>query len=78
MKTKAGLRKYFPLFFVGGVFLTVIVLSVYFNFPQIITILLLMVLGLILGSMALWTHANNRADGSEWWHDDNASGWRGY
>jgi hypothetical protein len=78
MKTKTGWKKHLPLIFVGGMLPTVIILSIYFDFPQTVTILLLIVLGLTFGSMALWSYANRKADGSEWWQDDNASGWRGY
>lgn len=41
-------------------------------------IIFVMVAGLILGTMLLWQYANHHADGSEWWQDDSASGWRGY
>ena len=78
MKSKGRLKKYFPLILVGGVIPTLIILSIIFDFPQIVTIPLLIILDLIFGSMALWTYANRNADGSEWWHDDSASGWRGY
>jgi ABC-type transport system involved in cytochrome bd biosynthesis fused ATPase/permease subunit len=78
MKTKTGWKKHLPLIFVGGLVPTVIVLSIFYDFPQTVTILLLIVLGLIFGSMALWSYANRDADGSEWWQDNDASGWRGY
>ncbi len=26
----------------------------------------------------IWLHATDHADGSEWWQDDDSSGWRGY
>lgn len=78
MKTKTRWKKYWPLILVGGMIPAVVVLSIYFDFPQTVTILLLIILGLIFGSMALWSYANRDANGSEWWQDDNASGWRGY
>jgi len=78
MKSKGQWKKYLPLILVGGMIPTLIVLSIYFDFPQIVTIPLLIILGLIFGSMALWAYANRNADGSEWWQDDSASGWRGY
>jgi hypothetical protein len=78
MKTKTAWKKHLPLIVVGGLVPTVIVLSIYFDIPQIVMIPLLIILGLIFGSMALWAFANRNANGSEWWQDDNASGWRGY
>ena len=39
---------------------------------------LLVIAGFLGSAAALWRRANERADGSEWWQDDEASGWRGY
>ncbi len=78
MKMKIRRKRYLPLILVGAAIPVLIVLSLLFHFPKAAVITSLIVLGIIFGSMALWTHANERADGSEWWQDDNASGWRGY
>jgi hypothetical protein len=34
------------------------------------------VLILLLLAGVLWHNANQRADGDEWWQDDDPSGWR--
>jgi len=78
MKLKTQWKKYLPLILVGGMIPTAIILSSYFAWPQAVSIPLVIVLSLIFASMALWAHANRKADGSEWWQDDSASGWRGY
>lgn len=78
MKSTTGLRKHIGLVLVSGVIPTIIILGCYFELSQTAVIPLVVVLILILGSMALWTYANRQADSSEWWQDDNASGWRGY
>lgn len=78
MKSKIRRKGYMPLILVGGAIPVLIVLSLLFHFPEAAVIIALIVLGIVFGSMAIWIHANNNADGSEWWHDDSASGWRGY
>lgn len=39
---------------------------------------LLVIAGFLGSAAALWRRANAQADGSEWWQDEEASGWRGY
>jgi undecaprenyl pyrophosphate phosphatase UppP len=56
----------------------VIIAGILFHLSQSLIIPLVVILALILGSVAIWAHANKSADGSEWWQDDDASGWRGY
>jgi hypothetical protein len=71
-------KRHLPLIFVGGAIPVTIILSALFNVPEVVPIALVIILGITFGSMALWTYANRNADGSEWWQDDSASGWRGY
>jgi ABC-type transport system involved in cytochrome bd biosynthesis fused ATPase/permease subunit len=78
MNTINRKRKLLPLILVGGAIPTLIVLAVVFELPQAAVIALLIILIIVFFSMALWSHANRNADGSEWWQDDSASGWRGY
>ena len=78
MKLKAGRKKHIPLILIGGSIPTTIILSSYFELPKTAVIPLVVILSLIFGAMALWAYANREADGSEWWQDDSASGWRGY
>lgn len=78
MKTKNRVKRHLLLILIGGAIPVSVVLSAYFEIPQVITIPLLIILGIAFCTMALWTFANRKTDGSEWWHDDNASGWRGY
>ena len=56
----------------------VILFAVIFHLSQSVIVPLVVVLGLVLGAVALWARANKNADGSEWWQDDESSGWRGY
>jgi hypothetical protein len=78
MKSATGQKKYVPLVLIGGVILTAIILSDYFELSKAVVIPLIIVLSLIFGAMVLWAYANRQVDGSEWWQDDSASGWRGY
>jgi hypothetical protein len=48
-----------------------------FGIPATAVVRLVVLLALLVGTMALWAFANRRVDGSEWWQDDSASGWRG-
>jgi hypothetical protein len=56
----------------------VILSGIIFHLSQSFIIPLVVILALLLGSVGIWAHANKGADGSEWWQDDDASGWRGY
>jgi hypothetical protein len=78
MKIKARWKKYLPSLLVGGLIPAAIILSSYFAWPKALSIPLVIVLSLIFASMVLWSYANRETDGSEWWQDDSASGWRGY
>lgn len=78
MKIKALWEKYRALAAVGSMIPLILLLGRYFDWPRSIGIALVVVLGFIFASMALWHYANRRADGSEWWQDESASGWRGY
>ncbi|MFZ0548836.1 MAG: hypothetical protein WAM60_25525, partial [Candidatus Promineifilaceae bacterium] len=78
MKLKTGFKRYGLLILVGGAIPLLLLLSMILHFPQAVTIAVLIILSLAFCSMALWRYANKDADGSEWWQDDSASGWRGY
>ena len=78
MKQIASKKTHLLNVLTGGAIPVVLILNSYFGLPDELTIALLIFLSLIFGSMALWAYANGRADGSEWWQDDSASGWRGY
>jgi uncharacterized membrane protein YdjX (TVP38/TMEM64 family) len=78
MKTKVWWKKYFSLILVGGAIPTVIILSSYFEISKKASIPIVIILALVFASMALWAYSNRKADGSEWWQDESASGWRGY
>lgn len=78
MQRIAQWKKHWLLGVVGGAIPAVLILGSYFHLSQILLIPLIVVLSLVFTSMALWSYANQKADGSEWWQDDSASGWRGY
>jgi hypothetical protein len=78
MKSKVWWKKSLPLIVLGGAIPTILILGSYFDAPSKFTIPVVVILGLLFASMTLWAFANRRADGSEWWQDDDASGWRGY
>ena len=65
MKVNIRRKKYIPLILVGGAIPVLIVLNFFYHFPQAAVIAAVIVLGLVLGSMALWIHAKEQADGSE-------------
>jgi len=78
MKPKTRQKTPFLLVLFGGAIPVTLILSSYYNLPEAFTVLALVLLSLLFGSMALWVFANRNANGSEWWQDDSASGWRGY
>ena len=55
-----------------------LILGTLLGIPHRFTIPYAVVAALVAGSIGLWTYANEDADSSEWWQDDDASGWRGY
>lgn len=56
----------------------VILVGTIFHARQALIVPLVVILALLLGAVALWARANRNANGSEWWQDDDASGWRDY
>ncbi len=78
MKLFARGKKYLPLGLIGGAIPTVLLVSLYFHLSQTLFIPIVTVLVLIFATMLLWAYANRKSDGSEWWQDDEASGWRGH
>ena len=56
----------------------IIVVGMFFGVDGAYLTVYAVVAAIVSGAMALWRHANADADGSEWWQDDSASGWRGY
>ena len=77
MGTQRVDKSYFGLVFLTGLIFVFIVLGSYAGISPAVIISAVLVGALILGSVALWCYANKDADGSEWWQDDDASGWRG-
>lgn len=78
MKQLANRKTNLLTILAGGAIPMVIVLDNYFTLPDEFTVVLVVFLSFIFGSAVLWAFANRHADGSEWWQDDSASGWRGY
>ncbi|MEZ4591274.1 MAG: hypothetical protein R3D55_09030 [Chloroflexota bacterium] len=68
----------FFLFLIGGAILLTLTLGLIFHLNITLVTVLLVVQGLIFAALWLWHQANRQATGSEWWQDDEASGWRGY
>lgn len=68
----------FVMVMVAGLMFSAVVLGAYLKIPYAFILIFVIVAGLILGTVSLWRYANQHADGSEWWQDDSASGWRGY
>ncbi len=66
------------LWMVGVSIPLAMLLGAIFNIPLRFIISYVVAAALIFSSMALWARANAGADGTEWWQDDDASGWRGY
>ena len=66
------------LVFVGGSIPVGIILAHYYGLSENIIVIFVVIVSLIFGSWTLWRRANARANGSEWWQDDQCSGWRGY
>lgn len=78
MKSITRWKKYLPLGLVGGSVPAIIILGIYLDLSRTLIVPIVIVVGLIFASMLLWAYANRKTDGSEWWQDDTASGWRGY
>lgn len=78
MKRKGKWKKQWPLVFMGGMILILLSAGAYLHLPHVVTVPLVVIFSLVFAVTALWRHANKEANGSEWWQDNNASGWRGY
>ena len=78
MKFIAKWRKYLRLGLIGGSIPVLVLSSLFLHLSQRIYVPIVIILLLIFAAMALWAYANGKADGSEWWQDNSASGWRGY
>lgn len=71
--------KRFPwLAFIGVASIGGMIVALEFGVSQTLVIVIALLVGLIIGAMTLWHHANANATGDEWWQDDSCSGWRGY
>ena len=66
------------LVFVGGSIPVGIILASYYGLSETFTVIFVIFVGLVFCSWAFWGRANSRANGNEWWQDDQCSGWRGY
>ena len=71
-------KRYLPIGLVSGAILLIFICNHYFGLADGPAIILVIFLSIILSSMLLWAYANRKADGTEWWQDDNASGWSSY
>lgn len=77
MKRKKNWRNYVMLVLLGVIMVVLMALGHFTAVPARFLIVLETIDGIWLGALVLWCYANGRADGSEWWQDDEASGWRG-
>ncbi|MCB8945529.1 MAG: hypothetical protein H6658_17405 [Ardenticatenaceae bacterium] len=71
-------RNGFVLVLLIGITLAAIELGNYFAIPHNWLIIFAVIAGLIVAAISLWQYANRQVDGTEWWQDNDASGWRGY
>ncbi len=78
MRKKVWWKKYYLLILVCGAIPIVMLLNSLFSWPKRAIIPIVVILGLLFATLALWAYANRETDGSEWWQDESASGWRGY
>ncbi len=77
MKQKKKRRNYLMLVLLGVIMVVLMALGHFTAVPTRFLVVLETVDGIWFGALALWCYANGRANGSEWWQDDEASGWRG-
>ncbi|MCA9872141.1 MAG: hypothetical protein KC441_00740 [Anaerolineales bacterium] len=78
MKSRIRRGNKLVLALLAGLIPAIILFGPYLGLSQAWVVVLSIVTALVWGWLAIWTHANAKADGSEWWQDDSASGWRGY
>jgi len=78
MKARDGRGNKLILGLLAGLIPAIILFGHFFGLSQAWIVVIVIVAALVWGWLAIWTHANARADGTEWWQDDSASGWRGY
>lgn len=78
MKSSLNRRRYMALVLISGAIPSTIILCSYFGLSESVSVPLIVVLGLAIGTIAIWANANRHVNGSEWWQDDSTSGWRGY
>lgn len=78
MKSQTRRKGQMALVLIVAAIPLLIILSAYFGLSSAVSVPLIVVLSLVSGALALWTHANKHVDGSEWWQDEDTVGWRGY
>ncbi len=78
MQTKSRRTDQFILTLLGSIIPVSIVVGTYFEISSAALITLTIVTALMFGWLLIWSHANQKATGKEWWQDDECSGWRGY
>ncbi|MFN2124449.1 MAG: hypothetical protein ACK2U0_18705 [Candidatus Promineifilaceae bacterium] len=78
MKRPAKQRKIIANYLEILIIPAIIIAGIIFHLSQAFLVPLITIVILFLGAVLLWARANKDADGSEWWQDDDASGWRGY
>lgn len=78
MTSRIGRKRILLLVLISSAIPSVIFLGSDFGLSPSASVPLIIVLSLATGATALWVYANRHVDGSEWWQDDSAGGWRGY
>lgn len=78
MKTHFKRGNKLVLALLAGLIPAIMLFGRFLGLSQAWIVVIVVVAALVWGWTAMWSHANAKADGTEWWQDDNASGWRGY
>jgi len=76
--TRMKQSRYIKLIFLGTIISGIILVGISFHLSQAFITPVIVFIFLIIGATALWKNANKNADGSEWWQDNESSGWRDY
>jgi hypothetical protein len=78
MTSRIGRKRILLLVLISSAIPSIILLGSTFGLSLSTSVPLIVLLSLAAGATALWVNANRHSNGSEWWQDDNADGWRGY
>ena len=78
MMQQKNSKNYLGVVLLAGLIPVTLLLGNYYHLSLSLILVAVILESLLWASSTLWAYANKHATGSDWWQDDDASGWRGY